>query len=78
MRARREFKQQIVNSINPNNEKYITCIRGPKGVDWSEEAVGGRKEQLKRRRRKRRQRRALLPQPSDSFKTRGVKVNDSH
>lgn len=47
MRARREFKQQIVNSINPNNEKYITCIRGPKGVDWSEEAVGGRKEQLK-------------------------------
>lgn len=49
MRAKREFKQQIVNSINPNNEKYITCIRRLKGVDWSEGAAGGRKEQLKSR-----------------------------
>lgn len=60
MRAEREFKQQIVNSINPNKEKYITCIRGPKGVDWCGGAAGGRREQLKSRRRKRRQRRALL------------------
>lgn len=60
LRAEREFKQQIVNSINPNNEKYITCIRGPRGVDWSEGAAGGRKEQLKSWGRKRRQRRALL------------------
>lgn len=58
MRAKREFKQQIVNSINSNNEKYITCIRRLKGVDWSEGAAGGRKEQLKSRRRKRRRRRA--------------------
>lgn len=60
MRAKREFKQQIVNSINPNNEKYIMCIRRLKRVDWSEGAAGGRKEPLKSRRRKRRQRRALL------------------
>lgn len=60
MRAKREFKQQIVNSINSNNEKYITCIRRLKGVDWSEGPEGGRKEQLKSRRRKRRRRRALL------------------
>jgi len=60
LRAKREFKEQIVNSVNPNNEKCITCIRRLKGVDWSEGAAGGRKEQLKSRRRKRRRWRALL------------------
>lgn len=60
LRAKREFKEQIVNSINSNKEKYITCIRRPKGVDWSEGAAGGRKGQLKSRGRKRRQRRAVL------------------
>lgn len=54
MKARREFKQQIVSSLNPNNQKDITCIRKQKEVDWSEGAAGGRNEQLKSRRRKRR------------------------
>lgn len=59
LRAKREFKEQIVNSINPNNKKYIKWIRRLKGVDWSEGAAGGRKEQLKSWRRKRRRKRAL-------------------
>lgn len=43
MRAEREFKQQIVNSINANNEKYIMCVRGPEGADRSEGAAGGKR-----------------------------------
>lgn len=58
MRAKRELKEQIVSSLNPNNGKYITCIRRLLGLIGLRERQGGGKEQLESRRKKRRRRRA--------------------